>query len=115
MLVRFRVLATALVLASCSNGKKPSVGSIEGVFSVVGEPFGVPPRLTAGRVDVLAGGTNGAEVTTGYSAQNGHFSIKVPAGRYVLRAEMSGVPCYSDAVTVRNGQTVSADVTCNVG
>ena len=61
-------------------GSAPGV-AVTGTLKRIGGPDGVPPRGIAGTVHFQA--VDGT-VTSTVAAQDGHFSISVPAGRYIV-------------------------------
>ena len=82
------------------------VTTIDGGCPVIRAEPPCPDRPVTARLSVL--GANGAVVTTVDSDKNGHFTVALPPGSYVLRPQtIAGAPPHAPqgaTVTVKPGQ-----------
>ena len=90
-----------------------SSAKVEGTLVEEGGPPPGASRPVAGRVELV-----GARKTYFATAGgNGHFSLHVPIGTYLLRArpsgwQLPGYPCGGERVTASSSHTVRSTVVC---
>ena len=89
------VLGLGIIADPCAAG-----GVVSGRVRIGKDP--------AGFADVRVSGTRRGMQTN----EDGRFTItEVPAGRYVVRASLSGLTSVSDSITVKEGETTKVDLT----
>jgi hypothetical protein len=120
------LVATAgLCLAACAaNAATPNHpppnkpdGSIIGTFRIQGGPYPGINRPLSGTIEIHVGSETGQVVAT-TTAKAGHFTVAVPAGRYVAVGRTgsgSSLLCTSgEAKAVHATKTVHLAVYCDV-
>jgi len=106
----FRVIAAALLLASCAHAAAPAAGGIAGL--VRDRDSGEPIALAA--ISVRRDGELAA--TTAKSGADGFYDVeRLPPGRYQIAAHYAGVTVEVGGIAVAPGRVTAVDLPFELG